>query len=223
MVAYNKIDVPDSGDFVDVMREELLKEGVAPDYIFPVSAATGQGILELVRRVRLTLDGLGPPQQLYETNAVNQKKLPGRYNEDRIDDFTVEVEYPSGPEGRKVMYVEGKALAKFAQVCGTLHTLLHMIMIMLTAGLPPQMTNWDYYEAVKRFQKVLEAAGVNSSLRSLGVKEGDTVVINNFEFNWQDDQSEAALFQAFKDDMRNRGRRMQGTASWPAANPSSGR
>jgi Obg family GTPase CgtA-like protein len=40
-----------------------------------------------------------------------------------------------------------------------------------------QMTNWEYYEAVKRFQKVLDAAGVNQELKRRGVREGDTVVL----------------------------------------------
>ena len=47
-----QIDVPDSGDFTDFVKEELLAEGVALENIFPVSAATGQGVLDLVRRVR---------------------------------------------------------------------------------------------------------------------------------------------------------------------------
>lgn len=38
-----------------------------------------------------------------------------------------------------------------------------------------QMTNWEYYEAIKRFQKVLDASGVNRELRRRGVREGDTV------------------------------------------------
>lgn len=56
------MDVPDSGDFADVVREELVKDGVAPGDIFSVSAATGQGVLDLVRRVRKVLDELGPAQ-----------------------------------------------------------------------------------------------------------------------------------------------------------------
>lgn len=52
VVAYNKIDVPDSGDFADIMREELEAEGVLPEDILTISAATGEGVLPLVRRVR---------------------------------------------------------------------------------------------------------------------------------------------------------------------------
>ena len=61
------------------------------------------------------LDDMGPAEQVYETNAVNQTKMPGRSPE-RMDDFTIDVEEPNGPEKPKVFYVNGKALEKFAQV-----------------------------------------------------------------------------------------------------------
>jgi GTP-binding protein len=107
--------MPDSGDYFEFVKEELLAEGIAPDHIFPLSAVTGQGVLDLVKKVRKVLDELGPAQQMYETNAVNQTRLPGRQNE-RLDDFTIDVEEPKGPTGPKVFYVMGKALQKFAQV-----------------------------------------------------------------------------------------------------------
>ena len=115
VVAYNKVDVPDSGDYIDFVREELMADGIPAGNIFAVSAATGQGVLDLVRRVRQVVDDLGPLEQVYETNAVNQKKLPRRENQ-RMDDFTIEIEEPHGPDKPRVYYVNGKALEKFAQV-----------------------------------------------------------------------------------------------------------
>ena len=34
------------------------------------------------------------------------------------------------------------------------------------------MTNWDYYEAVERFQRILDATGINKALRKRGAREG---------------------------------------------------
>ncbi len=34
-----------------------------------------------------------------------------------------------------------------------------------------QMTNWDYYEAVCRFQRVLDVSGVNRALKAKGIQE----------------------------------------------------
>jgi GTP-binding protein len=47
-----------------------------------------------------------------------------------------------------------------------------------------QMTNWDYYEAAMRFQRILRAMGVADALREAGVKEGDTVQIGDVELVW---------------------------------------
>ncbi len=58
MVAYNKIDLPDSGDYIDEVCEFLLGEGVPPEDIFAVSAATGKGVRDLVRRTRIVLDAM---------------------------------------------------------------------------------------------------------------------------------------------------------------------
>ena len=66
-------------------------------------------------------------------DALNQTDLPRRFSEARISSFQIEADLVVTP---RLFYVHGEALERFAQ-----------------------MTNWDYYEAVSRFQKVLEAAG----------------------------------------------------------------
>jgi GTP-binding protein len=47
-----------------------------------------------------------------------------------------------------------------------------------------QMTNWDYYEAAMRFQRILRAMGITEALRAAGVAEGDTVQIGDIELVW---------------------------------------
>lgn len=83
MVAYNKIDVPDSGDYWDLVQEYLVQEeGLPPDHVFAISAATGRGVTELVRGVRGLLEELGPAEVALETDALNRTKLPKRYESD---------------------------------------------------------------------------------------------------------------------------------------------
>ncbi|KAG2448709.1 hypothetical protein HYH02_006065 [Chlamydomonas schloesseri] len=194
IVAYNKVDIPDSGDFWEMVREQLTAElGVPADKIFPISAATGQGVIELVRAVRGVLDELGPQQLTYETNALNQTAVQRR--DVRIDDFTVLLEDlpPGSPStAPRVFFVEGEGIERFAQ-----------------------MTNWDYYEAVKRFQRVLEVSGINGALKAKGVKEGDSVVIGETEFNWSDEKSDGAVYDSWLKDMKDRGVNRQGSARWP--------
>lgn len=48
------------------------------------------------------------------------------------------------------------------------------------------MTRWEYYEAVLRFQRILEALGIAAALREQGVQEGDTVRIGKMELEWSE-------------------------------------
>ena len=72
-------------------------------------------------------------QDIATTSAVNLTHVPKRHSEARIDEFSVDVQ---SEDGQQMFIVSGEAIDRFAQ-----------------------MTNWDYYEAANRFQKVLEAAG----------------------------------------------------------------
>lgn len=48
------------------------------------------------------------------------------------------------------------------------------------------MTYWEYDQSVRRFQRILQSLGIDEQLRSLGVEEGDTVLIGEFELEWSD-------------------------------------
>jgi GTP-binding protein len=48
------------------------------------------------------------------------------------------------------------------------------------------MTYWEYDEAVRRFQRLLEQMGVEDALRQAGAKSGDNVRIGEYELEWLD-------------------------------------
>jgi len=48
------------------------------------------------------------------------------------------------------------------------------------------MTYWDSDESIRRFQRILEALGIDEALRNAGVKEGDTVSVGEYELEWVD-------------------------------------
>lgn len=48
------------------------------------------------------------------------------------------------------------------------------------------MTYWEYDDALRRFQRIMEAMGVDAALREAGVEEGDTIRIGDHELTWQD-------------------------------------
>lgn len=48
------------------------------------------------------------------------------------------------------------------------------------------MTYWEHAGSVRRFQRLMKSLGVDDALRESGVKEGDTVIIGDFELDWQE-------------------------------------
>jgi len=70
------------------------------------------------------------------TDALNLAEPPKDLDRKRIDDFSITVDLAC-----RVFVVEGDAVQRFVQ-----------------------MTNWDYYESLLRFQKVLELSGTLSLL-----------------------------------------------------------
>ena len=47
------------------------------------------------------------------------------------------------------------------------------------------MTYWEYYQSIRRFQKILEILGIEKALIEAGVKPGDTVFIGEHELVWE--------------------------------------
>jgi GTP-binding protein len=48
------------------------------------------------------------------------------------------------------------------------------------------MTFWEYDGSVRRFQKLMEVLGVEAALRKAGIVEGESVLISDYELDWQD-------------------------------------
>jgi GTPase len=135
------------------------------------------------------LDAMPPASKELETNALNvQLKAHTSSDSARLDDFEIEADLAE----HRSWYVHGTALERFAQ-----------------------MTNWDYFEAVLRFQRVLKACGLWKTLEKRGVAEGDTVVIGEVEFRWSSEQREGQLYELWQSDLAARGRTTKGSARWP--------
>ncbi len=49
-----------------------------------------------------------------------------------------------------------------------------------------KMTYWEYGQSIRRFQRILQALGIDEALREAGVQEGDIVHIGTHELEWED-------------------------------------
>ena len=190
IVVLNKTDLGEVRDMADHLRAHFQGLGVP---FMAISAATNDGVTQLVNAVRSTLEALPPaeaPAPLGEAGALAldgaaAEPVAGRL---RFEDF--EVEGPMGATGGKREWVVwGAALERLAQ-----------------------MTNWEYYESTTRFQRVMDVAGVTRALRRAGVKEGDAVSLGNaMEFDWVDDADKGRAYERW---LQGR-RQTKGGSRWP--------
>lgn len=141
VIAANKMDLDGSGNNL-----ERLREAYGGDYeIFPVSAATGEGLDRLIYRVAELVEKI--PLKMPEAAQHTVVHKPGPR-------FSVYHE-----EG--VYYVKGKEIERHVA-----------------------MTNMDNEEALERLQWIIKRMGIEDELKSAGIKEGDTVIIGKFEFEY---------------------------------------
>jgi len=54
------------------------------------------------------------------------------------------------------------------------------------------MTNWDYFEAQERFQRIMKALGASERLKEAGAKNGDVVMVGPVDFSYFDESPMAA-------------------------------
>jgi GTP-binding protein len=54
------------------------------------------------------------------------------------------------------------------------------------------MTNWDYYEAQARFQRVMQALGVSEQLKARGASNGDLIMVGDVDFRYFEETAMAA-------------------------------
>jgi len=151
IVGFNKMDLPDAQTHFKKLKTKLARRGVP---VVPISAATGEGVQELLRGALAILQTLPP-----EVPALETETMPVFRPAPNEDAFTVEREAQVGDV--QIFRVRGVKAERVAQ-----------------------MTNWDQEEGVQRTHRVLQALGVNDALRAAGVQEGDYVRIGDIELEW---------------------------------------
>lgn len=153
IIAANKMDLPGAKENLKAFREKI---GDVP--IYQISAATRQGIQELIYAIADLLDEL--PKETFQldtpadtTQETEQEHVTYRYQPEQPE-FTIKKE-------NEVFVVESEKIEKLYK-----------------------MTNFNYEEAALRFARILRNMGVEQALRDLGAEDGDIVRIADFEFEF---------------------------------------
>lgn len=147
IVAANKTDLLFDDqvmvDFIKYMDEKNIK-------VFPISAATQQGVTELMQYVTMALD------DIEEVVLVEPEALEKVYTIVEEQNQKIEYHIKSG------VYVVGGA---------PIERLVYS-------------TDFNDVESLRRFQSILMKQGVFDELREMGIEDGDTVRIFDFEFDY---------------------------------------
>ena len=140
----NKCDILDDELFDVAEFEEFVRENEWQ--LMYVSAATGEGLREMIETVYDRLQTL-PPILTYEAEEVEPEEVVGKETIIRREG------------GRFV--VEGQWI----------FNLMNQV-------------NFDDYESLNYFQRVLQRSGVFEQLEAAGCQDGDTVSMYEFEFDY---------------------------------------
>ena len=147
VVAANKIDILYDED----MYQDFLKKMEAMNIkVFPISAATNQGVTELMQYVTMALDDI---EDVVLVDSAEAEKI---YTIEEDQNQIIEY-YKDGD----VFVVDGTPIERLVY-----------------------STDFNDVESLRRFQSMLGKQGVFDKLRDMGIEDGDTVRIFDFEFDY---------------------------------------
>jgi GTP-binding protein len=157
IVALNKVDLPEAKANLKRLRAAMKRRGLE---VFEISAATGEGVPELMQAIGAILREL---QVQEKEHAKAIADLPKIYTLQTADERAWEVT-ELGPHN---WAITGAWIERFTK-----------------------MTNFSLDEGVDRFQSVLDRLGISGELERRGVEDGDTVHIAGHELTWGDQEPE---------------------------------
>lgn len=153
LIAANKMDIPEAEENLKVFKQKLAdNHGI--DKVFPISAASLQGIKELMFEIADQLDELPDAPPVEEVAEVEERKIYRFERNKEENDFTIRRE-------NDTFVVESPSIEKLMK-----------------------RTNFGSHDAVLRFGRILRKIGVDQELRKRGATDGQTIRIGEFEFEF---------------------------------------
>jgi GTP-binding protein len=122
--------------------------------IYPISGVTRQGVEELIYAVADLLDAIPPVEAEVFHEREDHQERKVYRLEEEENTFTITRE-------NDVFVIHSPKIEKLVK-----------------------MTNFEQYDAVKRFQRIMKAMGVDDQLRKQGAEDGDTIRIGDYEFDY---------------------------------------
>jgi len=158
LVAINKIDIPDVRDRLPELEKQFRELGY--EDIYPISAATGAGVKELIYAVAAKLRET--PRPAWQEEAEESEEVvvrpQARHAASESSNFEV------AQEGKGRYRVSGQRVERLVV-----------------------MTDMNNPFALERLQRELQKMGVSKALEEAGVGAGDTVSFGRVELEWSDE------------------------------------
>jgi GTP-binding protein len=154
VIVANKMDIPESELFLEEFRNKLAENGRGDMKIFPISAATRQGIRELLYKLADLVDAMPAVPIVEETPEREERKVYTFEGRNLDEQFTIRRE-------NNVFIVQGEAIENLAK-----------------------RTKFESHDAVQRFATIMRRMGVDRELRKRGAEDGHFVRIGDFEFEF---------------------------------------
>lgn len=166
IVAANKMDMPESEENL-ISFQKQVREVNSEIVIMPISSLTKQGIQELLYRVADVLDSLPEASEVEESKelADAEEGIVYRYESTNKMEFTITRE-------NDTFIVESESIERLMR-----------------------RTQFNSYEAVVRFGRILRGVGVDAELRKRGAKDGSIIRLGKFEFEFFEGGSDDYLFK----------------------------
>jgi GTP-binding protein len=154
VIVANKMDIPEAELFLEEFKEKLAANGHGDMQVLPISAATRQGIRELLYKLADMVDAIPNVPVVEETPETEERKVYTFEGKNKEEEFTIRRE-------NDVFIVEGVAIERLAK-----------------------RTKFDSYDSVQRFATIMRRMGVDRELRKRGAEDGHFVRINEYEFEF---------------------------------------
>lgn len=152
IIAANKIDIIDSDEKLIQLKKHVTSKNIK---VFPISAATGKGITELMVCAAQELKEIEKYEQENQIEEVIEEKVY-RLKKEEVELFTIE-------KDKDVYIIKGDFIERLLN-----------------------STNLEDTISLAYFQKIIKKHGVNEELKNRGIQEGDTVRIDESEFEFFD-------------------------------------
>jgi len=166
VVVLNKCDIPEVAEKAAEI-EAKIKAIAGHTRVITISAATSHNVKQLMRNTAKLVGAQPTPPTFAESEPNIERVDLGSGDDDEDANLPL--------AGKRGLRFDIETHPDFPGQFRVISKRLERLVAM---------TNWDYYEATQRFDRVLDATGVLEALGKAGAKDGDLIMVHELDFEY---------------------------------------